>query len=338
MSATGRPVKRTRIPLPLGCITLLLACALTALLSGLTLSGCGGARGTAPRRIVERDEPVGKTHVRLKSELNPARGTLGDPISWRLTATLGPGARAGSAIVERPPASLELDASRAPAEARTQGGLQWSREYVLRGFDIGAIRLPRASLPVTAAGRTDTLEFPHDTLFVDSLTQTATGLLRPDRGPILPPLRTVDYAVILVLALLLAGILAYLIRLWLRARARKKESPAAAPPEPPEAILARALDVLEREVAALPRDVFYERLAQALRAYAAAATGVPAPDLTTTELDRELKRKPGVAAEGREGLIAALRRADLAKFARFEDAESEARSIVRQARSVSGKL
>jgi hypothetical protein len=305
--------------------------------AALLLSGCGG-QGAAPRRIVEREETVGQAHVRLKSELSPARGTLGDPIAWRLTATLGDSARAGAAIVEAPPASLETDSSRAPTATKVPAGASWSREYVLRGFDIGAIPLPRAALPITAAGRTDTLEFPRDTLFVDSLTPAATGMLRPDRGPITPPLRPVDVAVAVVAALLAVALLAVLVRALLRARRKKEAAEAPAPPEPLEVLLARSLDALEGEVAALPRDVFYERLALALRAYAAAVTGVPAIDLTTTELDRELARRAQVSAEGREALIAALRRADLAKFARYRDEESEARSIVRQARSVSGKL
>ena len=294
-------------------------------------------QGGGPRRIVESEETVEKSHVRLRSELSPARGTLGDPIVWRLTAMLGDGARAGTPIMERSPASLELDLSRPPSVAKTRAGLQWSREMILRGFDIGAVPLPRVALLATAAGRTDTLEFPHDTLFVDSLTQSATGNIRPDRGPINTPLRRVDYRVMALGVLLLAALVLFLIRHWLKSR-RKQASEAPAPPEPPEAILARSLDALEREVATLTRDVFYERLAQALRGYAAVARGVPATDLTTTELDRELKGREGVSAEGREALIAALRRADLAKFARFEDEESEARSIVRQARSVSGKL
>ena len=279
-----------------------------------------------------------KIHARLRSELSPARGTLGDPIAWRLTATLGDGARADTAIMEGPPASLELDQARPPVQTKTGSALQWSREVILRGFDIGPIPLPRAALLATAGGRTDTLEFPHDTLFVDSLAQTATGMIRPDRGPIMPPLRPVDYMVMAAGAALLAALIALLLRLWLKSRRRRDASGAPPPPEPPETILASLLDTLEREVATLPRDVFYERLAQALRAYAAVVTGVPATDLTTSELDRELTRRAGVSTEGGEALIAALRRADLAKFARFEDEESEARSIVRQARSVSGKL
>jgi len=302
------------------------------------LAGCAGGRGTAPRRVLERDETAGTIHVRLKSELSPARGTLGDRIAWRLTASLGGGAAPGNLLVGKPPESLELEASKPAVQTAERGALVWSREYVLRGFDLGAIALPRAALPVIVAGRADTLEFPRDTLFVDSLTASATGAIRPDRGPIEPPLRPLDSIVATVGALLLVAVTALLVRMALRARRRRQRPAAPVAAEPPEAVLDRALAALEGELGTLPRDVFYERLALALRAYAAAVAGVPAPDLTTTELARELARHPRVRAEGREGLIAALRRADLAKFGRFEDEEAEARSILRQARSISGRL
>ncbi|HEY2923787.1 MAG TPA: hypothetical protein VGJ98_02345 [Candidatus Eisenbacteria bacterium] len=329
MSPTGRSRIGT---------TLLAAAAFVLAAVACILAGCAGMQGNAPRRVLERDETVGNAHVLLKSELSPARGTLGDRIAWRLTASLGPGAKPGDVRMQESPASLQLDASKPPVLAAGRGGVVWSREYTLRGFDLGALELPQAFLPVTVGGKADTLEFPRDTLFVDSLTAAATGSIRPDRGPMDPPLRPVDYAVAALVALLLGAALVFLIRRWLGTRGRRRSSVVSAPPEPAEAILDRALSALESELRTLPRDVFYERLALALRTYAAAVTGVPAPDLTTTELDRELARAPNVLAGGREDLIAALRRADLAKFGRFEDEESEARSILRQARSISGRL
>jgi hypothetical protein len=288
--------------------------------------------------VIERDQSVGSVHVRLRSELTPARGTLGDRITWRLSATLGSGAVPGALLVEKPSRSLEVEGLRPPTQAPGKGGIVWSREYVLRGFDLGEIPLPGAALAVRVAGRPDTLEFPQDTLFVDSLTASATGSLRPDRGPLMPPLRPIDYIVAAAGALALALVVFFLVRSFLRSRRRARTVVAHAPPEPPEAVLDRALLALETELTALPRDRFYERLSLALRAYAAAVTQAPAPDLTTAELERELERHPRVLAEGRENLIATLRRADLAKFGRFEDEESEARSILRQARSISGRL
>jgi hypothetical protein len=147
----------------------------------------------------------------------------------------------------------------------------------------------------------------------------------------------VDYIVVAVAVLAAAALAAFLIRALIRARRRRIAVPAPAP-DPPEKIFERALEVLEGEVATLPRDVFYERLAQALRTYAASVTLVPAPDLTTAELDAVLTRNPAVSTKGREALIATLMRADLAKFARFEDEVAEARGILREARSVSGRL
>jgi phage host-nuclease inhibitor protein Gam len=304
----------------------------------VSLAGCGGMRGAEPRRVIEREETTGSVHVRLRSELDPARGTLGDRIVWHLSASLDAGARPETALVESPPPSLEMDASKAPVAKADRGRVLWSREYVLRAFDLGALALPRAILPIVVAGRADTLEFPRDTLFVDSLTQAAAGTIRPDRGPIETPLRTVDYIVCAVAALAVVVLAAFLIRAWLRARRRRLDAAIAPAPDPPEKTLEGALEALEVEVARLPRDVFYERLAQALRTYAASVTQAPALDLTTAELDRALARNPSATAKGREALISALRRADLAKFARFEDEVAEAKGILREARSVSGRL
>jgi hypothetical protein len=240
--------------------------------------------------------------------------------------------------VESPPSSLELDASKGAVAKADRGRMLWSREYVLRAFDLGALALPRATLPVVVAGRPDTLEFPRDTLFVDSLTQAGAGEIRPDRGPIQTPLRPVDYGVAAVAALVIAALAALLLRSWARSRRRNEAAASLPVPVPPEKILERSLEALEGEVTTLPRDVFYERLAQALRTYASSVTQAPASDLTTSELDRALVRDPRISAKGREALISALRRADLAKFARFEDEVAEAKGILREARSVSGRL
>jgi hypothetical protein len=235
--------------------------------------------------------------------------------------------------------SLEIDTTRGTAGRSARGGGSvWSREFVVRGFDLGPIELPRAALPIRAGARADTVEFPRDTLFVDSLTPAATGAIRPDRGPIDPPLRLVDYIVAAFLATLVVVAMVLLVARWIRGRRRRALPAIEKLPEPAEAVLRRALDALQAEFAAIPRDVFYERLSLALRAYAAAVTGVPAHDLTTSELAGELARDRRVTSKARDDLIAALRRADLAKFARFEDEESEAKAILRLAESIAGRL
>lgn len=307
-------------------------------LVALAPAGCARVPGGAPRRVVEREETIGGIPVRLRSELMPARATLGDRVTWRLTARLSRAAEPGVIGLTPPAPALELDASAPPTLRTETSGRIWSRQYVVRGFDLGAIALPSAALPVRTGTRRDTIEFPRDTLYVDSLTPAATGILRPDRGPINPALRPIDYAVAAIAALLAAAGAAIAVRAFLISRGRRREASEISPAEPPESVLARELEALGRELATLPRDRFYERLARSLRAYAAAVTGAPALDLTTRELERELTVRPGVAASGRERLIVALNRADLAKFARFKDEESEVRSILREAAAISGAL
>jgi len=79
----------------------------------VVLSGCTRGVGAGAKRIVEREESVGASHVKLRSELSPARGTLGDPITWRLTASLPAGLKSTSVLLDPPPSTLEVDSVRA---------------------------------------------------------------------------------------------------------------------------------------------------------------------------------------------------------------------------------
>jgi len=305
----------------------------------LVLSSCHRDPSSGPGRIVEREETIAGAPVQLRSELRPSRGTLGDPIGWTLTASVGDSVAPMALTVAEPSASLEVQSRAAQSVARERGGVTMTHEFTVRGFDLGGVALPEARLTFRHGTRTDTLAFPPDTLFVDSLTQAVTGSLRPDRGAIQPDLRPVDYAVAAGIALLALVAMAAVVALLLRARRGRRASVAEAEaPEPPESALIRALAALREELSALPRDVFYERLSFALRAYAQAATGVPALDFTTGELDRALDARPGVDRDGRHALIATLTRADLAKFARYRDEAAEAAAVLAQAVALAGTL
>jgi hypothetical protein len=105
-------------------------------------------------------------------------------------------------------------------------------------------------------------------------------------------------------------------RAW-RARARAATGPV--PPEPPDERLARRLDALAARRAPA-REHFFE-LSAIVREWLRGVTGLPAPELTTGELEARL------AAEGDPHLdapavVAFLRDADLVKFA-GEDASPE---------------
>ncbi len=256
-------------------------------------SGCAVRADDHAGVTVEREEIRSGHRIVLKSAVSPRRATLGDPVEWTLSAELPESATPGKLLRDRDAAELDVRAPKEPGRApaakdpsRSEGRELWTWPYRVRGFALGKVALPAVRLPVAFGSRRDTLLFPADTLAIDSLTSAATGAVLPDRGPILPELRPVDYAVAGLLALVALAAIALLIA-SLRARG-----------EP------------------LPRDEFYDRLSLALRDYAAAATGTTTRDRTTLEIVRELREREEAPPDGVDALRRALARADLAKFAR----------------------
>jgi hypothetical protein len=228
-----------------------------------------------------------------------------------------------------------------PGDVGTRPGGTWKLEYRVRAFDLGRMALPRTALVVAwpeprTAGvpAADTLEFPPDTVTVDSLTTAEGSSVEPDRGPVRPGLRALDLALAAIGALLVLAAIVTAVLLWRARRHRAATAQMAAPPEPPEAPFRRAIDALRGEVESLSRDVFYERLSLAVRAYLSAVTGVPALDLTTRELANELSRGGRWGSDAVKEVVRTLDRSDLAKFARHEDPIGEARAALDQALSL----
>jgi hypothetical protein len=137
--------------------------------------------------------------------------------------------------------------------------------------------------------------------------------------------------------LVIAVIVAIILAIRKRRRAARGQGIEAAP-EPPEAPFLRAIETLRGEIESLPRDRFYDRLSLAIRAYVGAVTGIPALDRTTSELKRELERRPDVREEAAASVERALQRSDLVRFARQEDPFAEAREALDLAASLAGKV
>ena len=320
--------------------SLVVACGTLAAL----ISGCGPRGDSAHGPASERSGAHGTLHYTLRSQVEPARVTVGDRAVWRLSAMLSNGAVPETLLLAPSDSAIEIKPLQAPRAFRREGGTAWSASFETRGFDIGRLVLPRALLGTLQKGANqrgtrDTLEFPPDTLFVDSLTPTMTGSVEPDRKALPTELRTIDWIVAIAGGLLILGLLVAVIRMIRNARRRAgQEEQAAAAPEPPETIFLRAIEVLRGEIAALPRDRFYDRLSLAVRSYAAAVTGVPALDRTTGELTYELAERGELDGESIASVERMLRRSDLAKFARQEDPLAEAAAALDQAAALSGHL
>ena len=315
------------------------AVAAAALLAvAVIVTGCATRAETTHGPAVERSGSHGSLHYRLRSQISPARVTLGDRAVWRLTAELSGAARPGTFSHAPTDSSLEIVTIEPPSGAGREGGARWSTSLEVRGYDIGRMPLPSAWVTATVAGVIDTLDFPPDTLYVDSLTPAMTGSVEPDRGPLPTELRPADYAVAIAGAFLV--IAAILTALWFYRRARRRSRVAAAvdeAPQPPEVVFLKSIENLRAEIGSMARDQFYERLSLAIRVYVDAVTGIPALDRTTGELERELLARGH--EDGAVGAIGAmLRRSDLAKFARHQDPLAEAREALDGAAALTGRL
>ncbi|MGE5177840.1 MAG: hypothetical protein ACM3PF_01965 [Bacteroidota bacterium] len=300
----------------------------------LAPSGCARRSDEHAGASIEREEIRGGHRILLKSSVSPRRVTLGDPVVWTLAAELPAAGRPGKLLRSRAAAELDVQPPRAPRSEPSRsptlagepaGRTLWTWPYQVRGFGLGLIALPAVRLPVAFGPQRDTLIFPADTLAVDSLTRAATGTVLPDRGPVTPELRPIDYAVA-------AGILLVLViaaLLIVRALRRRRERPMeVVPAEPPDETLRRALASLRAEGEPMARDAFYDRLSLAIRDYAAAATGITTRDRTTMEIVRDLRERSEVAPAGIDALRRALARADLAKFARRGGGWDEALDVI----------
>lgn len=316
------------------------ALAMTAALGAgvLCLAGCSGKASEASRSAIAREGTHGTHHFRVASELEPSRVTLGQPSRWKLRAELPREAKAESLLRDPGPAALDVTEQGRPGVRAERSATVWSGAFEVRGFDLGRVPLPAMALVVRFPDRRDTLTFPVDTLAVDSLTQSSPERLEPDRGPIKPELRPIDIALAAGLALLLVAAIVAIILAIRRRRRAAKGLDVEGTPEAPEAPFLRAIETLRGEIESLPRDRFYDRLSLAIRAYVGAVTGIPALDRTTTELKRELERRPDVREEAAALVERALQRSDLVRFARQEDPFAEAREALDQAALLAGKV
>ncbi|MGE5175045.1 MAG: hypothetical protein ACM3JJ_01615 [Hyphomicrobiales bacterium] len=319
--------RRRHVPLP---------AAAALVLGALLAAGC--QRGPAGASV-EREGSSGTLRYRVASRLEPRHVTLGDPVRWTLRAELPDSATPVALIADSAGPSLDVATLRTPVRRARKDRVEWTWGATVRGFDLGATPLPEVRLAVRVGTTPDTIAFPLDTLAVDSLTQAEADSLAPDRGPIRTELRPIDYVVAGVLLLALIAAILLTVRAVRRARARRRAAAtAAAAPEPPTARLRRELAALRAEGGALPRDLFYDRLSVAVRDYAAAVTGIPARDRTTTELTRELRAQGGVPAAAIDAVASALDRADLARFARRGDPWEEALRTLAEAERLPERL
>ncbi|MCH5330275.1 MAG: hypothetical protein J1E04_04855 [Alistipes sp.] len=225
-----------------------------------------------------------------------------------------------------PKGGIELVESPAPDTLERNGRhLKLRKRYVLAAFEEGVFNMGPAGVLYADKNIIDTLYSPEEnilkvgTFLIDSTSHPLFDL-KPQKNL---PFRFGEISGWLLLALLaalaLAGIAFALIR-WLDKRGRSIKSLfTPAPPQPPHIVAIKALEELRnRKLWQNNRHkAYYSGLSDILRTYLSGRYGIGAMEMTTDEItdavrDLELGTKPSA------DLIAVLRDADLAKFAKFE--------------------
>ena len=238
------------------------------------------------------------------------------------------------------------DADFGPAEVRSvdqtvatlpDGRRRYTVTYSLALWEVGETTLKTPAIAAKAPDGTVTeLEHAEATVTVRSVLAEGASELRDIRGPRAMPLRWYHYALaaLPVLALIVAVVL--LVR-RLRSRRRGEEpEEAPAPPLPPAEEALAALDQLERHDLVGQGNIkeHYVRLSWILRNYIERRWQLPALEATTGMLGHTMAGSGRVADEAIDQIIALLRRADLAKFARHRPEAPVAREDIDRAREV----
>lgn len=285
---------------------------MNALLALMVAAGAPAAPAPAVPAPLPEAEPLA---VRVRAEKTTVR--LGEPFGYEIAVRHAP---EESYLLRGTP---RLEPFRAAEEARCvrnveRGEARTTCTLRLALFALGPAEVPEVVLEVTRPAGKAQLTVPGPRI-------VGAGMLDPSAAPgalalrdiappaplLVPTLRPLWWALgILGAAALLAGAVVLLVR---RQAARPSGPPAIGPGER----LERRLSALAAED--LPRRgrgaEHMERLAEAVREYLSAFTGLPALDLTTGELLAALARAPDARIDA-AGLARLLTHADLVKFAR----------------------
>jgi hypothetical protein len=316
---------------------------------------CGGAVRQAAGQGAP--PPAAPAPRRAAPAVPPRAATPGVEVSVALPAgAVTVGDRLEAVITVRVPAALPAGAPRFPvwrgawgeAEVREQGeprrgtgpdGMAvYSQRLVLAAFHPGKVALPPAAIAVPLRSGTVQAWTPAGlALAVRSVLPAGTAAkdLRP-RPP--APLRQLPLgtAFLCTLAILAAAAAAGIWALWRREQ-RRRAAGEEAPARPLLAPLPELLAALDRLAGEPSPITLHTGISLALRRYLGRTVGFPAPESTTTEVQRLLLARGWPSAHVRPA-VELLRACDLVKFARQQVPAAGARERLAAARRLAEQI
>jgi hypothetical protein len=221
--------------------------------------------------------------------------------------------------------------------AAESGGTRHIVRYSLVLWEVGEKTLRSPAITSRAAdGSSAQLERAEAKMTVRGILPENTEEIRDLRGPREMPLLWYHYVIAALPVLALIALVVLLVR-WVRARrgARLPEEAPAVPLTPAEEALL-ALDELEREDLVSQERIkeHYVQLSWIVRNYIERRWDLPALEETTGMLAQTLSGSGRVPDEAVPAIVALLRHADLAKFAKHRPEAAVAREDIERAREI----
>ncbi|CAH1001215.1 hypothetical protein LEM8419_02114 [Neolewinella maritima] len=260
--------------------------------------------------------------VNVRAELARSEIVIGDQIYLDINISAPPGTTVlplDPAIIDALP-GLEVIKDEELRTVAQNPELLLEQRLLLTSFDTGYVTIP--PLPVyyeDAFGLRDTAYTTDFLLTVRGAVVASEDDILPIKPIIEESRNLLDYwwvFALLALALLALGYREY-------RRRRTIPAPAAPPPPPAHVRALTALDALEerRLWQTGQTDAYYVELTRILRAYLAERFHIPAPELTTRQITRQLSDRAGLDGAQRDELSELLQLSDLVKFAKATPAE-----------------
>lgn len=285
------------------------------------------------------------TYPLVLTSVSPTTGTVGDKLKLELTAQVPTDGRVDALMPDEEETTWTIEGKPvvSPAAA-VSGNLKAEKyTYTIVPFATGRLTVPRVAFTYTAADGATSNTVLSEALWVDIssvLPATGEAALHDVPGPLPVPLpKSFIWYVAAAVAVLLL-IIGFFI--W-RRYAKRLRNMLGGYLRPDELAL-KEISQLEEERLIEQKKVkeFYTRLADSLRHYVAAAYGIHATDLTSTEMLRELDdlaaAVPYSQSQNYKQAVARLTEllteADLVKFARLVPEASQCRRAMQAGRDV----
>ncbi|MBN1585852.1 MAG: hypothetical protein JW937_00310, partial [Candidatus Omnitrophica bacterium] len=270
----------------------------------------------------------------------PASITVGDEIAVRVLISAPSDYRMGPpSFREDPSADFEVKRlSSLPSDSLDDERGRWVGELVITSFKTGVQTLPPVEVKYTTpTGQSGFAVGPELQIEVRSVLAAQEGAQFPEFAPLKGPavLRASLAWWVWALLLLLVAALGAGFSWWKKHGGGLVMSEPSLPPRPADEVALEALDALARE--GLLEEgryrLYFTRLSEILRRFLEGRLGFPAPDWTTAEICRELKKHP-LQSEVLGLVRKVLGDADLVKFAKHMPERSWGTERMNQARRV----